>query len=164
VSASLPSVSIVDDHLCTSAQPSPEQLSTLGTTGLRHVINLALPTSDNAVADEAARLAGQGINYVQLPVVWEKPTAEKFTLFAQILWAMRDDAVLVHCACNMRASAFTFLYRVLHEAVPVHEAAAVMHAIWRPEGVWRDFIQTQLAEQGFDYAAIALEADAGDAT
>lgn len=152
----LPSVSIVDDNLCTSAQPSAEQLLQLGKTGLRHVINLALPTSDNAVADEAARLAGQGINYVQLPVIWENPSAEKFTLFAQILWAMRDDAVLVHCACNMRASAFVFLYRVLHEAVPVHEAAALMHAVWRPEGIWRDFITARLAEQGFDYDDIVI--------
>lgn len=152
----LPSVSIIDALLCTAAQPSAEQLAGLGATGVRHVINLALPTSDHAVADEGARLSAQGITYVQLPVIWEAPTAENFTLFAQILWAMRDAPVLVHCACNMRASAFVFLYRVLHEAVPVGEAVTAMHAIWRPEGVWRDFITTQLADQGFDYTAYAV--------
>lgn len=152
----LPSVSIIDDLLCSSAQPSAEQLSRLAETGVRHVINLALPTSDNAVADEGARLSAQGINYVQLPVIWEKPREEQFTLFAQILWAMRDEPVLVHCACNMRASAFVFLYRVLHESVPLHEAAAVMHAVWKPEGVWRDFITTTLADQGLEYTAHAV--------
>lgn len=151
----LPSVSIIDDLLCSSAQPSPEQLSELASTGVKHVINLALPTSDNAVSDEGSRLAAQGINYVQLPVIWESPRPEQFTLFAQILWAMRDEAVLVHCACNMRASAFVFLYRVLHESAPLHEAAAVMHAVWRPEGVWRDFITAQLADQGLEYQAHA---------
>ena len=154
MSLPLPSVSVIDDLLCTAAQPGADQLSRLGETGVRHVINLALPDSDHAVADEAARLTAQGINYVHLPVVWEHPTAENFTLFAQILWAMRDDAVLVHCACNMRASAFVFLYRVLHEAVPVHEAAAVMHRVWRPQGVWHDFILQRLAEQGLDYSAL----------
>ncbi len=149
----LPSVSIIDDLLCTSAQPTAEQLSGLAGTGVKHVINLALPSSDNAVSDEGARLTAQGISYVQLPVVWENPRPEQFTLFAQILWAMRDDAVLVHCACNMRASAFVFLYRVLHESVPLHEAAAVMHAVWKPEGLWRDFITAQLAGQGLEYQA-----------
>ncbi|HEX6591478.1 MAG TPA: protein tyrosine phosphatase family protein [Moraxellaceae bacterium] len=158
MSLALPSVSIIDDHLCTAAQPSAEQLAQLGQTGVRHVINLALPTSDNAVADEGARLTAQGINYIHLPVVWENPTADKFTLFAQILWAVRDDAVLVHCACNMRASAFVFLYRVLHEAVPVHEAAAVMLAIWQPQGVWQEFIRAQLDEQGIDYPVVAADA------
>lgn len=153
MSLPLPSVSVIDDLLCTSAQPGAEHLARLGETGVRHVINLALPDSEGAVADEGARLAAQGIRYVHLPVRWDSPTAQDFTLFAQILWAMREDAVLVHCACNMRASAFVFLYRVLHEAVPLDEAAAVMHAVWRPEGVWLEFIRTQLAVQGLDYAA-----------
>lgn len=149
------SLSVIDDRLCTSAQPSAAQLAGLAQTGVRHVINLALPSSDHAVADEAAILTAQGINYLQIPVVWEAPQAAQFTLFSQALWAMREEAVLVHCACNMRASAFVFLYRVVHEAVPLSDVAAVMHAIWRPEGVWRDFIATQLAEQGLDYASVA---------
>jgi uncharacterized protein (TIGR01244 family) len=149
------SFSIIDDRLCTSAQPSAEQLATLGETGVRHVINLALPDSDHAVADEAARLTAQGITYLQVPVLWENPTAAQFTLFAQVLWAMREEPVLVHCACNKRSSAFVFLYRVLHEAADVGEAAAVMHAIWRPDGVWRDFIAAQLDAGGLDYASVA---------
>lgn len=155
MSLALPSVSIIDDLLCTSAQPSAEQLSTLGETGVRHVINLALPSSDHAVADEAARLASQGITYLQIPVQWENPQAAQFLLFAQVLWAMRDEPVLVHCACNMRASAFVFLYRVIHEGVDLAEAAATLHAVWAPEGIWRDFLGLQLAAQGLDYEAVA---------
>lgn len=153
--SALPSVSVIDELLCTSAQPSAEQLATLGETGVRHVINLALPTSDHAVADEAARLAAQGINYLQIPVRWENPEPAQFLLFAQVLWAMRDEAVLVHCACNMRASAFVFLYRVLHEGTTLEAAAATLHALWRPEGVWRDFLGLQLAGQGLDYESVA---------
>ena len=155
MSLALPSVSIIDDLLCTSAQPGPEQLAALGGTGVRHVINLALPTSDHAVPDEGARLAAQGITYVNIPVPWEQPAAAQFLLFAQVLWAMRDEPVLVHCACNMRASAFVFLYRVLHEGVPLEEAAATLHAVWTPEGAWRDFLGLQLAAQGLDYEALA---------
>lgn len=149
------SFSRIDAHLCTSSQLSSEQLSGLGGTGLMHVINLALPSSDNAVSDEGARLAAQGISYVNIPVSWENPDPAQFTLFAQILWAMRDDNVLVHCACNMRASAFVFLYRVLHEAVPVDEAAVVMDQVWQPEGVWLAFIRDLLEAQGIEYVSLA---------
>jgi len=149
------SVSMVDARLCTSAQPSPEQLAGIGDTGVRHVINLAMADSDAAVADEGAVLAAQGINYLHLPVAWERPQAAQFLLFAQVLYAMREDTVLVHCACNLRASAFVFLYRVIYESVPLAEAAGVLHAVWRPEGVWRDFLLVQLAERGFDYEAVA---------
>lgn len=155
MTTALPSVSVIDALLCTSAQPSPEQLSALGGTGVRHVINLALPSSDGAVPDEGARLAAQGITYLQIPVQWDHPRAAQFLLFAQVLWAMRDEPVLVHCACNMRASAFVFLYRVAHEGVPLEEAAATLHAVWRPEGVWRDFLGLQLATQGLDYETVA---------
>lgn len=155
MSVALPSVSVIDDLLCTAAQPAAEQLSALGETGVRHVINLALPSSDNAVADEAARLTAQGITYMQIPVQWDNPQPAQFLLFAQVLWAMRDEPVLVHCACNMRASAFVFLYRVVHEGVPIEDAAATLHAVWTPAGVWRDFIGLQLAAQGMDYEAVA---------
>lgn len=151
----LVSVSVVDSKLCTSAQPSAEQLAIIGDTGVRHVINLAMADSEGAVADEGARLAAQGINYVHLPVKWDCPLAAQFLLFAQVLYAMREDSVLVHCACNLRASAFVFLYRVIYESVPLAEAAAVLHAVWRPEGAWRDFLLAQLAERGIDYEAVA---------
>lgn len=152
---SLPSFSTIDALLCTAAQPTAEQLARLGETGLRHVINLALPSSDGAVADEAALLTSQGINYLQIPVVWEQPQTAQFLLFAQVLWAMRDEPVLVHCTCNMRASAFVFLYRVVHEGTPLAEAAAVLHSVWQPDGAWRDFLTLQLAEHGLDYDAVA---------
>jgi protein tyrosine phosphatase (PTP) superfamily phosphohydrolase (DUF442 family) len=148
------SFSVIDDKLCTSAQPSAAQLAALGETGVRHVINLAPPGSDHAVANEAALLTAQGINYLQIPVPWAAPQAAQFTLFSQVLWAMREDAVLVHCAGNMRASAFVFLYRVVHEGEPLAEAAALLHGVWKPDGVWQDFIAAQLAEHGLDYAAV----------
>jgi protein tyrosine phosphatase (PTP) superfamily phosphohydrolase (DUF442 family) len=147
----------IDDMLATSGQPTAEQLGSLADNGIRHVINLALPTSTHAVGDEAALLTAQGINYLQLPVVWEAPTLEQFNRFAQLLWVLREESVLVHCALNMRASVFVFLYRVLHEALPVDEAAAQMHRIWQPDVVWLAFIQSVLGPCGEVYLPPATE-------
>ena len=52
-----------------------------------------------------------------------------------------DRKVFVHCAANMRVSAFMYLYRVRKDPGCESQAMADMHQIWRPEGVWKDFIE-----------------------
>jgi hypothetical protein len=58
--------------------------------------------------------------------------------------AFAERPVFVHCAANMRVSAFVFLHRVLHEQVLRTEAEQDLHAIWTPDAVWSRFIETQL--------------------
>jgi len=141
----------IDANLTTAGQPTAEQLSALGSAGIGHVINLALPTSTDAVADEAVCITGQGINYLQLPVQWEAPELVQFQRFCQLLWVLREEPVLVHCARNKRVSVFVFLYRVLHEGVSVAEAAELMHRIWVPSPVWLEFIEAVLLPVGEFY-------------
>ena len=47
---------------------------------------------------------------------------------------------------NARATAFSFLYRVIYADVPLAQAKADMNTVWQPNEVWRDFIFTVLAE------------------
>jgi hypothetical protein len=60
----------------------------------------------------------------------------------------RGQRVFVHCAANMRVSAFLFLYRVLHEGVPVAEAETDLRAIWEPDEVWSRFLRDRQTEGG----------------
>ena len=59
--------------------------------------------------------------------------------------ALDDRTVFVHCAANMRVSAFVFLYRVLSQRVPVAAAERDLHAVWQPNDVWANFVAEQLA-------------------
>ena len=54
----------------------------------------------------------------------------------------RDDHVFVQCAANYRASAMTYLYRVVVENVPEDEATEDLHAVWDPDDndTWRAYI------------------------
>lgn len=140
---------VVDEYLWTSPQPNIELLKALHQYDIQHVINLATSTSDHAVPEEGFLIIDQQINYIHLPVVWESPSAQQFNLFCQLLWPLREDKVLVHCACNMRATTFVFLYRVLHEGADLSESLAWLHAIWRPSGVWREFLLEQLWTHDF---------------
>ena len=131
--------------LGTAGQPTAEQFQLVRNAGFQVVINLALPTSDNALANEGSIVTGLGMSYVHLPIDFKAPSSEDFRAFASVMDAFKSGPIFVHCAANMRVSAFVFLYRVLHEKVPRAEAERDLHAIWQPDEVWSRFVQKQLA-------------------
>ena len=138
----------IDERLATSGMPAAEDFESIGRAGYVAVINLALPTSDNALANEGELVTRAGMTYVHIPVNFEAPRAEDFHRFAAIMDTLRNERVFVHCAANMRVSAFVFLYRTLRSAQSRPDAEREMKRIWNPEGVWRDFVNTRLAEAG----------------
>ena len=133
------------ENLGTAGQPNESQLHAVCEAGFEAVINLALPTSDNALAHEGSVVTGLGMSYVHIPVDFKAPTSEDFHAFCRVMDAFEGRRVFVHCAANMRVSAFLFLYRVLYQGVPPAEAERDLHAIWPPDEVWGCFIHNQLA-------------------
>ena len=134
----------VGDRLGTAGQPTPAQFQIVRESGFEAVINLALPTSDNALANEGSVVTGLGMSYVHIPVDFKAPTRHDFRAFCRVMDAFDDRPVFVHCAANMRVSAFVFLYRVLCQQVPVSVAERDLYAIWQPDEIWSQFIQEQL--------------------
>ncbi len=55
--------------------------------------------------------------------------------------------VWVHCAANMRVSAFLGLYRVLRQGVAPEAAFDLMHDLWQPNEVWSAFIADALKDR-----------------
>lgn len=131
----------LSDSIATSGQPTIEQFSAIKDSGYQIVINLALPTSSNALPDEKQIVEAQDMQYIHIPVVWETPKIEDFTQFAAIIEANTDKKVFVHCAANMRVSAFMYLYRRLHENMSDSEAKKDLHQIWNPNENWQKFMQ-----------------------
>lgn len=134
----------VGDRLGTAGQPTQAQFQMIRESGFQAVINLALPTSDNAIPNEGSVVTGLGMAYVHIPVDFKAPTAQDFQTFCRVMAAFGDRRVFVHCAANMRVSAFVFLYRGPCQRVAVQEAERDLHAIWQPDDVWGRFIQDQL--------------------
>jgi protein tyrosine phosphatase (PTP) superfamily phosphohydrolase (DUF442 family) len=135
------------DNLATAGQPQREQFLDISRAGYTVVINLALTTSDNAIPDEAIVVNNLGMEYIHIPVVWEAPQPGDFERFCTELERLRRQKVFVHCALNMRVSAFVYLYRVLYLGANPDEVKWDMLSIWEPEGVWKDFIAVQLNER-----------------
>ena len=132
------------ERLGTAGQPTEDQFRSIREAGFEAVINLALPTSDNALAHEGSIVAGLGMAYIHIPVDFKAPTPQDFRAFCRVMAAFDDRPVFVHCAANMRVSAFVFLYRVLQQRVAITDAEKDLRAIWQPDEVWNRFIQNQL--------------------
>ncbi len=133
-----------------SGQPTPEQIIEVSNAGYERVIYLALTDHDTSVPNEDRLVRDAGMAFVQIPVVWAKPTPRDFEHFAAIMNAGSVRKTLVHCQINLRASAFSFLYRVIHQGVPVEEAKEDLNTIWAPHPHWRDFIFEVLDAHGID--------------
>lgn len=132
------------DKLATGGQPTEAQLRQVREAGFETVINLALPTSDNAIPEEGSVVTALGMSYVHIPVNFQAPTPSDFRTFCRVMDAFNDRPVFVHCAANKRVSAFIYIYRVLVKKASISEAEGDLYAVWHPDDVWSKFILDQL--------------------
>ena len=138
-------VHAVDDRLWTSGQLSLADIGRLPSLGVEAVVNLALPSSSNALPGEAEAVTALGLSYVQIPVPWDRPEPRHLEQFFDVLEAYAGRRVWVHCAMNMRVSAFVYLYRRLRRGEPEPVARHPLDLVWQPDGTWRAFIDHALA-------------------
>lgn len=130
----------VFDWLWTSGQLSERDIDELPGLGIEAVINLALPSSSNALRGEAELITDKGISYFHIPVVWEKPELSQLSTFFGLLDSLKGKRVWVHCAMNMRVSAFIYLYRKLRLKEDEESAVFPMNQIWEPNETWKTFV------------------------
>ena len=136
----------ISDKLGTAGQPDEDQFRLIREAGFEVVINLALPTSDNAIANEGSIVTSLGMSYFHIPVDFLCPQSKDFKLFCQLMEAFEGRPVFVHCAANMRVSVFVYLYRVIVQGVTIANAEQDLHAIWHPNPTWKQFIDEQLIQ------------------
>lgn len=128
----------VNDRLVTGGHLLDGGTAALKQQGVQVVIDLR----DDSPSGEGKRFADQGIEWINIPVEWRNPKAADFDRFSEAMREHQDDHVLVQCAANYRASAMTYLYRVVVEKVPEDEAAVDLHAVWDPNDndTWREYV------------------------
>lgn len=143
----------VDETLGTSGQPSVSQLGSVAAAGFRVVINLALHDDPRySLPDEPGVVRSLGMTYVHIPVQFAAPTEQNLLDFFAAVEAHQGEKIWVHCAANMRVSAFLGLYRVIRLGWEREQAFALMRDLWQPNEVWSSFIATALAKQGSVHA------------
>jgi protein tyrosine phosphatase (PTP) superfamily phosphohydrolase (DUF442 family) len=130
-----------NDNLSSSGQATEEQFKLIQQEGFTTVINLAPHNAENSLENEANTLLSLGIKYIHIPVDFQKPTEENFQNFITSYTPLKNTKTWVHCAANMRVSAFLYRYRRDILGMPDAEARKIMDTIWEPFGEWQNFLK-----------------------
>jgi len=128
----------IDHRLATGGHFVDDGLDDVRDKGIKVVIDLR----DKPPAGQKEKLAGAGIEWINVPVVWKDPKPGDFERFVEVMSQHDGDNVLVQCQGNYRASAMTYLYRVLVADVPEAAARKDLNAVWEPEGRWREYMDS----------------------
>lgn len=131
-----------------AGQPSREQLPLIKEAGYDRVIYIAFNNGRTAIPEEDQLVKDLGMDYLHIAVDFNNPTIRDFDAFADAMQREPQSKTFLHCQVNARATAFSFLYRVLYQGVDISEAKADMNTVWQPNEVWRDFIFAVMADRG----------------
>lgn len=135
------------ETLLSSGMPTTGQMADVSKSGVHVVINLAMPTSESTLPDEAQLVESLGMKYIGIPVEWENPTSENLKDFMDAMDTNKEKRMLVHCQANYRATGFIALYRILRLGWDQSRAFQDLRRIWNPGDypVWKKFIEENLA-------------------
>ena len=126
----------------TSGQPNNKQLISIASGGYEVVINLAPNTTiEGRVINEKDILKSNNITYIHIPVDFNNPLDEDFNKFVAALEENKHKKVWVHCAANMRVSAFVFKYRRDVLGLSQKNIERDLKAIWIPNKAWSFFLE-----------------------
>ena len=132
----------VPDLFETSGQPNNKQLISIANGGYEAVINLAPNTTiEGRIINEEAILKSNNITYIHIPVDFNNPLDEDFNKFVAALEQNKHKKIWVHCAANMRVSAFVFKYRRDVLGLSPKNIEEDLEAIWVPNKTWSSFLE-----------------------
>lgn len=136
----------LNENLSCSGMPKPEQFKDISAQGVKFVINLATPKSEDWIPNESDLVTASGMEYLSIPVDWENPTQENLEEFMDAMDAHQSQHVHVHCQANFRATAFVSLYQILRLGLKRENVFSNLRKIWNPDEypVWKKFIDENL--------------------
>ena len=149
----------VNERISTSGVITVEVIEQISHEGYSAVINLLPDSSPHALAGEAELVRGRALAYHYIPVDFASPTREDYAAFEQALSGIEQrQRVYVHCAANMRVSAFMAIYGTKHLGWSTERAAQHIAEVWEPNEIWRGFISSELEQVAARAAASAWPA------
>ena len=75
----------LSENLCTGGMPTKEQLQDAAERGVDMVVNLAPHEVSNALAGETEIVTSLGMQYVNIPVIWNTPTKDGLDRFMDLI-------------------------------------------------------------------------------
>jgi len=136
--ASLTNYQTNNHFMVSSGLPSAAHFALLKAQGVGVVIDL-IP---NDRSQEQQLVNSLSLDYLNIPVDWEKPTLANFLDYTNLMAAVerKNEKVLTHCKLNWRGAVFTYLYRITQLGEPETVPKQDLLAIWQPNPTWFAFM------------------------
>ncbi len=137
----------LNEQIITAGQPTEEQLQSAAKEGIDIVVNLATIDPRYSLDDEARTCADLGMIYHHIPVEWDAPKVSDYDSFKQVMSALGNQKVLIHCAANYRVTAFYSIYARQTLGWSEQQAADLRRQIWESnpdwtmDDVWKQYIK-----------------------
>ena len=110
--------------------------------GYEVIINLASNSLYNGnIINEEQILNFLKVKYIHIPVNFNNPTDLDFEKFVFNIQKHNNKKLWVHCAANMRVSAFVYKYRRDILKLEHNNIIQDMEAIWTPNKIWSSFLK-----------------------
>lgn len=146
----------IKNTLSTSGQPTEAQLRAVAAEGYQVIINLGLHDDPRySLKNETGLVEGLGMVYVHIPVQFDAPREDDLLAFFQAMEMHKEKKVHIHCAANMRVTAFLGLYHAIKQRKAEIEAFEPMRSVWEPNEVWSSFISNMIAKHAAQQGAPA---------
>ena len=136
------------ENFGTAGQPTAEQFSVIADSGYQHVVNIGMPDHTDAIPNEGELVSSLGMNYIHLPVPFDKPTPDHVQLFCKILSQINHEKVFVHCIMNYRVSAFMYHYLSKIENREESISRSPIFQKWNMEPAWKELMTWSKSELG----------------
>lgn len=129
----------INSEVCTSGQPSLEDLSRFKDEGIRAILNLRRLSEDPILAEEEKKARALGLRYFSIPVDSSNLQEEDADEFLRIVVDEANRPILIHCGSANRVGGFWMIYRVLQDHWSFQEAEEEARRIGLRNPVLADF-------------------------
>lgn len=139
----IPNFSYIHERLFSSALPNAEQLHQIKEYGCNIIINIAPNDASPHLEHEDRLCLDLGLQYIQIPIDWEIPSAEQCLLVLDLIdHLVQEQIVWIHCAKNYRVSCLMYLYRQFYMDIDMPDAMKMLHQIWEPNETWTGLLHS----------------------
>ena len=137
----------IDELTSSSGTIKHIDLASFSDAGYQTVINLLPDDNEHAMPGEKERLVDLGIEYVYIPVDWDKPTIVNYEEFEAAMMLNVNKHLHIHCAANYRATALYSIYASKNLGWSQEKIRNLMEPIWTLDDfpVWKSFVKNLIA-------------------
>ena len=129
------------DLISTAGQPKAEEFRKVFENGYEIIINTAANDYDTVIPNEGEILQNLGITYINIPVILKSPKIEQYYYFRDLMNLFEGKKIFLHCAKNIRVSAFWYLYFTAEKGWEEEKAKTPIFKSWQPDEVWIKLIK-----------------------